>query len=236
MGIKVVRRSQVIYHGIFLILFSIVLHYLVNVILSKNSLLNTEMFIGYLSENKILMGLALISSGLIFFGKRLGFYAVTLLCLFVIGLFIQDYYLSSNKGILVTGFIYMLCSYFVILSLYFEYSSPPFSPGYVANQIDNRKLPNIEIAGVDESGREYRGRLIKIAVDSFYAIDRYGEKIRGSLSARITFEGINFECLAWEVTKSDGGRGFRVNTTNSESPISWYNFYRILKDRGYYFE
>lgn len=236
MSIKVVRRSQVLFHGIFLVLFSLVLHYLVNVILSKNSLLNLEMLFNYLSENKIVLGLSIISATLLFFGKRLGLYAVSILCLLIIGLFVNDYYVTGNKGILITGFIYLLCSYFVILSLYFEFSSPPFSPGFVSNQIDNRKLPDIEVAGVDESGREYKGRLVKIAVDSFYVLDKYGEKIRGSLSARIAFEGINFECLAWEVTKSNGGRGFRVNTSNSDSPMSWYNFYRILKDRGYYFE
>ena len=80
------------------------------------------------------------------------------------------------------------------------------------------------------------GQVIKISVDSFYALDRSGEKIRGVLSARIAFDGVDFECLAYEVTRGNGGRGFRVDTSHSDSPMSWYNFYRIIKDRGYYFE
>lgn len=236
MNIKVVRRSQVIFHAIFLVFFSITLHYLVQVILSKDSLLNVEMFFSYLQGNFPLVLFAGFTVGALFLAKRISLYLMSALCLAVISIFIYEYYMTLNKGILITGFIYLICSYFIILSLYFEFASPPYSPGSVENQIDNRNIPTIEITGVDDSGREYKGELTKIALDSFYALDSYREKLRGNLTARVSFEGINFECLALEVTQGPNGRGFRVNTGESDSPVSWYNFYRILKDRGYYFE
>lgn len=236
MNIKVVRRSQVIFHGVFLVLFSIALHYLVSIIISKDSILSLQMFVNYMTQNKLIISIGVLAAITTFMGKRIGFFLLSLLCLSIIGLLIKDYYVTLNKGILIAGFIYLVCSYFIVLSLFFELRSPPFSPGYEPNQVDNRKIPDILVSGVDDSGREYKGNLVKISVDSFYVIDRFGEKIRGCLTARIPFEGMTFECQAYEVTRGDGGRGFRIDTSQSDLPLSWYNFYRMLKDRGYYLE
>lgn len=236
MNLKVVRRSQVIYHSLLLIILTILLYLLVQVILSQESLLNVSIWLEFIDKNKLLFGISSAAFILVFYAKRLGFLFLLALSLYVISLLVLDYSTTGNKGILIAGFFYFTCSYFVLMSYFYELKSPPFSPDYVSAQIDNRFMPSIPISGVDEAGNKYEGMLSKVSGDSLFSIDDLPGKIKGRLQARISFEDNEYSCELIEVTRTNFGRGFKVGVSEINSPFSWYNFYKVLSDRGYYFE
>jgi hypothetical protein len=218
---------------IYILLQPMFLHIQISNKLGQSSL-RLEAVTQILWDYRAVFILGLISIVLIAKGKELS-KAVTGLYLMATAIFgFIPFFSEFDKLILIGSFLNILFSFYLWLLWKLELKEACYHPGFNKNQIGKLNEYELPIT-LSRGGTTYYGYLTNWDGHSafFYLKDYMG--LKGKYDFEVNFSGNTFKSQAEVVSKYGNGYGIKFHSEPSTIDFgnSWYDFYTMIKDRGY---
>ncbi|MFT6068679.1 MAG: hypothetical protein ACJAT2_003502 [Bacteriovoracaceae bacterium] len=235
-NLKIYKKSPVMRNTALFAIFSVLYLRVTTSFVKGVSALAPGTTVGFLLDNKYLIGTLFVFCIALFKGRKYSKYLYLLFVLQGIYLGFTHYMVALDKFILILNFAYIILSYnfylFMSADLQEASNTPTIEMGdlYTGLTIDSDLV-------VKTLKEEVKGEFINWdETTCFVKIDGPISKIKGPVDLTWNFENNIYKCNGLIVTGAEGlGIGIKLsdNSTEETGVFSWSEFYDIINSRGY---
>lgn len=231
---KVLKNSTLAKNIVsYILLQPLFLHIQISNKLGQSSL-RLDTVLQILWDYRLVFCIGLLAIVLIVKGKELSKFATGVYLILTAIFGFIPFFSEFDKLILIGSFLNILFSFYLWLLWKLELKEACYHPGFNQNQIGRPNEYELPIT-LNRGGATYYGYLTNWDGHSAFFYLKDYVPMKGSYDFEVNFADSIFKSQAEIVSKYGNGYGIKFHTDQSTSDFgnSWYDFYTMIKDRGY---
>lgn len=234
---KVLYRNTLVWNLVLFIIFSFALVHVATAITSDQSAFNHAL-VQDTVINHVWGVILLALTGLMIF--RLNKFSVFLFpsaIIFVIGICSSMLIMNFNKILLILMFIYIIVAYFYYQFLKVELGESYNNPNYSKNRLFDPMLYKVtcKITSLRPSNNEFivTGHLTNWNENGCFVMLDQNLKLRGKVELTLELDGKEFSNVGLVVASINNNEGIGIKFYDESNSIyNWYNFHKIIEEKG----
>ncbi len=197
-----------------------------------SSALRPVLFVNFALENKIFIGLSIVTVLFQYVGNSLAKFFYWLTAGYVLANGFIIFATTFDKPILILTSFYLVLTYFTFLLWNREMKEAAYQPNYYENSIYKKSHYQLPTVLNSPSGRS-EGYLTNWDEEGCFFYSEDGVKGQGIVELNMEYEDIAFKCNGKIITRYGNGVGIKVLRSAQNDQPGWNDFYDIISSRGY---